>query len=98
MPLQRIHAYQTTTPSTILTAHPPPRPSISTLPLHPHTHLPPQQLPQRTPIPQIHPLPPSLSRHPIITLRPRYRRREPDLFVGRLFVEDVGAGGGEEEG
>jgi len=84
------HAAKTLTPD----SKPPFTPSVPLPTPHLHTHLHPQQPPQRTPIPQINPL----ALHPIISLRPAHRAREPDLFVGGLFVEDVGAVGGEGEG
>lgn len=89
-----------------------PPPSVPSFPLpHHNPHLLLQQSTQSTPIPQIHPLPllpllqPSLrrfpssrfTRYPIIALRTGYRRRKPDLFVRWLFVQDVGAVGGEGE-
>lgn len=112
-PIEHLHRYAAKTHLHI--PHPPPQtPSLflsiitpHTHPLNLHTHLPPQQPTQRTPIPQIHPLPlsllpsfpdPPLISHPIIALGTADRRREPDLLVGRLFVEDVGTVGGENEG
>jgi hypothetical protein len=62
---------------------------------------------QCTPIPQIHPFssPRSLFRilsftqyHIVVAFRAGERRGEPDLFVGRLFVDYICAVGGEGEG
>lgn len=67
----------------------------------------PQQLRQITPISEIHPLAlptafflvlPFAVEHPVVPLRAGYGRREPDLLVGRLFVDDVGALRGERKG
>ena len=49
----------------------------------------PQQLRQPTPIPQINPFPPFPSFYIIIPLRPRHRRTQPYLSIGRLFVEHI---------
>ena len=71
---------------------------------HIHTQLSPQQVIQRGPIPQIHPIarPTPLllmltfARHDVIeALRTRGRRAQPDLLVRRLFVEDVGSNRGK---
>lgn len=78
---------------------PPSIPPITLPPLpNPNTHLPLQQLPQRTPIPQINPLPLPLSlplpttffsSNPIISLRPTNRATQPNLLIRRLFIQHI---------
>jgi hypothetical protein len=72
--------------------------------LHINTDLRQQQLIQRTPIPQIQPFPtprallrilPLARQDEVVALGSGDGRGEPDLFVGWLLVQDVGAGGGE---